>query len=276
MSARLRPPMPYAGGKQKVAGRIADLLPTNHLHYVEPYCGSMSVLFAKRPSVIETVNDIDGDVVNFFEVLRDKSDELGRRMALTPHARAEFDLARDPGACDDEDPVVRAWRFWVRLTQSRGSRPSGKAGWRFVQGGTTRHSLAKYLDGYLARVAPCAERLREVSVECRPALDVIREYDRPTTLFYVDPPYLGGTRSGVMYRSEMTGEDGHRELLGLLAGIQGKAVVSGYRTPLYDGLLTGWERVDLPTTCMTGASRVESVWLNYEPPAAQDELPEAA
>jgi DNA adenine methylase len=254
--------MPYAGGKQRLAKTIIAMLPT-HRHYVEPYAGALSVLLAKPVSHIETVNDLDGEIVAFWRVLRDRPDALERLCALTPHAREEYVACRDHGLDVADDELAKAWRVWVKLTQSRGARADGSSGWRFLQGATTRKSLAAYLDGYVARVAPAAERLKRVSIECRPALEVIRSYDRADAFFYVDPPYLPSVRQPAMYHHEMTASD-HEDLLDVLLSVEGKVVLSGYRSALYDDRLAQWARTDLTTTSMTGSTRVESLWANYQ------------
>ncbi len=260
----MKPPMPYAGGKQRLARQIVALMPPHH-HYVEPFAGALSVLLAKPPSIIETVNDLDSEIATFWRVLRTQTEALERMCALTPHSRAEYMQARHP--LQDGTDLEVAWRVWVRLTQGRGSVSSAHAGWRAVHGGNTRTPLSSYLTGYLARMAPAAERLRMVSLECRPGLDVIRAYDQPGTLFYADPPYLGSTRTKGIYQAEMADEDSHRDLLDILKACQGKVILSGYRSQLYDTELANWTRVDLATTAMTGEKRTESLWLNYEPPA---------
>jgi DNA adenine methylase len=256
--------MPYAGGKNRIAQQIADLLP-DHLHYAEPFAGALSVLLAKHPSKIESVNDLDSNIANFWAVLRDRPTELERICALTPHSRAEWLANRNPEHRSDNQ-LQAAWQTWVALTQTRGSSTDGHGGWRFVQGGTTRHSLVRYLDGYLARIAPAAERLRQVSIDCRPAAEFIDCYDRPTTCYYIDPPYLADTRYGTQYRKEMRTETDHTALLDQIATLKANVIISGYRNQLYDNKLHNWRRIDLPTTCTSGAPRTESIWLNYDPP----------
>lgn len=264
MSTALRPPMPYSGGKQAIAERIVDLFPP-HDHYVEPFAGALSVLLAKPEVRVETVNDINGDLVAFWQVLRDRPEDLERVCALTPHSRAEHLAARHLE--DDLDDLERARRVWVQLSQSRGARLAGgeaaKTGWRFVHS-TNRSPLSKYLAGYISRIAPAAERLRSVSLECRDALDVIAAYDRPSCLMYVDPPYLLETRREHQYVDEFSSREQHEALLAALTTAQAYVVLSGYDSPLYTEALAGWERIDFAATAMTGAPRVESVWINYE------------
>jgi len=256
----VKPPMPYSGGKQRQAAQIAAMFPT-HDHYVEPFGGGLSVLLAKHPSKIETVNDLSGDLMTFWRVLRDRPADLERVCALTPHSRAEYLSARD---LVEVDELERARRVWVQLTQGRGSRLGVTTGWRFVHG-MNRMALARYLDGYLARMAPAASRLRGVSLECRPALDVIHAYERPGALLYVDPPYLGETRHGSQYEHEMTSEDEHAELLSALTASPAHVVLSGYASDLYADCLDGWHQRSFAANAMTGESRTEIVWMNYRP-----------
>ncbi|MDR1264755.1 MAG: DNA adenine methylase, partial [Propionibacteriaceae bacterium] len=150
----MRPPVRYPGGKQAVARAIADMLPV-HDHYVEPFMGAASVFFAKPPSPIETLNDLDREIFNFFRVLRDRPADLGRVCSLTPYSKAEYEAAVAPlGPAADEVDAAR--RTWVRLSQGRGSRVSSPSWQNKIQGD---FSSPRYLKGYLARMAPCAERL---------------------------------------------------------------------------------------------------------------------
>lgn len=256
----MRPPMPYSGGKQRLADWIVGLLP-EHQTYVEPYAGALSVLLAKAPASLEVVNDLDGDLVAFWRVLRDRPDDLERVCALTPHSREEARLAGDRSDVDD---LERARRVWVCLTQHRAAVLPETSGWRFVYA-TNRMPLAAYLDSYVARIAPAAHRLRHVSIECRPALDIIATYEQPEALLYVDPPYLGATRasSRKQYRHEMQTEAEHVALLDALLSSPAMIAVSGYTHPLYDEALTCWDRHEFPATSAMGSPRVEVLWTNY-------------
>lgn len=167
----------------------------DHDHYVEPIAGSLAVLLAKRLSRMETVNNIDRDLRVFWRPLRDDPLELERVCALTPHSRAKYEAAQDADLSALPD-LERARLVWVRLTQGRAGtlRPTG---WRHYQdpaGCST--GMPRYLAGYVSRIAPVAERLSMVSLECRPAIELIEAYGRhPGVLLYVDPPYLGTTRA---------------------------------------------------------------------------------
>ncbi|ACU71952.1 D12 class N6 adenine-specific DNA methyltransferase [Catenulispora acidiphila DSM 44928] len=257
------PPFSYFGGKSTLAPVIAGLLPA-HGHYVEPFAGSLAVLLAKAPSRMETVNDLDGGLMAFWRVLRDRPADLERVCALTPHSRAEYlDAYRTDDAPDD---LERARRIWVQLAQGRAGtrRPTG---WRHYQesaGYST--SMAGYLAGYVGRMAPTAARLAQVSLECRPALEVIEAYGRHAdVLLYVDPPYLAGTRNGTNYLHEMPHKDDHRKLAAALNACQATVVLSGYGSPLYDALYDGWDRHEISAMTTQGGThgrRTEVLWSN--------------
>lgn len=272
--ARVRPPFPYFGGKQTLGPRIAAVLP-GHQHYVEPYGGSLAVLLAKPPSTMETVNDLDQDVMTFWRVLRERPDELIRACALTPHSRVEYEAASDRDECDD---LERARRVWVKLTQGRGGTLR-RSGWRTYVKPVGTTAFPAYLTGYVDRMAPVLERLQRVSLECRPALDVIRRYGaEPDVLLYVDPPYLATSRASEYdqarsrhtthrYQHEMLREDAHTELLAALLDCRAAVVLSGYPSALYVEQLADWHRLEF--LAGTGQSargewsqRTEVLWSN--------------
>lgn len=259
----MRPPMPYYGGKMSVADRIAELLPA-HRHYVEPYAGSLAVLLAKPPAPFETVNDIHSELMTFWRMLRDRPVELERVCALTPHSRGEYAAAADLTGADE---LEIARRVWVRLTQSR-SGTLRRTGWRhYIDPAGCSIGMPGYLDGYVDRMAAVARRLHAVSLECRPALELIEAYSRtPDVCMYVDPPYLGSTRTGANYLHEMTGADEHTQLLELLLSAKASIVLSGYASELYDTALSGWSRVQISTFNGNANSggRTEVIWSNRE------------
>lgn len=262
------PPFAYFGGKLRLADRIVDLLPAHH-HYVEPFAGSLAVLLAKPRSRMETVNDLDGDLMTFWRVLRDRPDELALQMALTPHARAEYAIGLDIDGAGTDD-LERARRVWVKLAQGRGGTLR-RTGWRYYQGPASNYSFPEYLAAYVNRVPACAERLAGVSLECLPALELIEVYGKhPEVLLYCDPPYLGSTRSA-NYKHEMTGDDQHRELAGRLRDSAAAVVLSGYPSPLYEDLFAGWHRIELAAwtgngirngATKTDGRRTEVLWSN--------------
>lgn len=269
----MKPPIAYYGAKVTIGEQIASLLPP-HQHYVEPFAGSLAVLFAKKPSRMETVNDLDGDLMTFWRVLRDQPTDLERVCALTPHSRAEHDAAYAPGleVCGD---LERARRVWVRLTQGRAGTLR-RTGWRYyVNPSGSSASMPGYLSGYVERMAAAAERLSRVSLEARPALELIEAYGQhPDVLLYVDPPYLGSTRAR-NYRHEMASDAEHCELAAALEACRATVVLSGYDSPLYLEAYDGWHRHEIRT--MTGQAndwqrRTEVLWCNRPFPRAQEGL----
>lgn len=263
-----RPALRYYGGKWRIAKWILREFPP-HRCYVEPFGGAASVLLRKTPAALEVYNDLDGDVVTFFRVLRDRPADLVRAVTLTPYSREELELSFAPAA--DLDDLERARRLFVRMWQGRGgARNNWRPGWRFQRSDNQRTS---FVDDWIGneRLSAISERLRLVQIEASPALDVIARFDTPETLFYCDPPYVHSTRSARWrfegYSHEMAEAD-HAALLGALREIRGMAIVSGYETPLYEDLLGDW-RKETRATITDGSNRrakkpraVEAIWIS--------------
>jgi DNA adenine methylase len=257
-----RPVLRYPGGKYKMAKWIISHFP-HHTLYVEPYGGAGSVLMRKPRSQGEVLNDLDGDVVNVFRVLRDpvQAKELERVARLTPFAYEEYKNAY--GQCDDL--VERARRTIFRSFASIGSdgvsrRISGFRGLKNYQTGVTAaQEWARWPDAIPAFV----DRLKFVLIEQRPALHLLQLYDRFETLFYIDPPYVMSTRSkdSVLYANEMSDED-HISLANILHQVKGRVVLSGYSSALYDSLYSDWQVIKRSATAQNGKGRVECLWLS--------------
>ncbi|MDP2896337.1 MAG: DNA adenine methylase [bacterium] len=257
----------WYGGKYNHLDWLLPLLPEAH-HYCEPFGGSAAVLLNREPSPVETYNDIDGEVVNFFRVLRDQKDELIEAIGLTPFSREEFYVAvtdRGPHLSDLE----RARRFFVRARQVRtGLAQTASLGrWANCKN-TSRAGMSGVVSRWLGSVESLpriAERLLRVQIENRPALDVIRLYDSDNTLFYCDPPYPHEARQdSKAYGFEMSDAE-HRELARALSNVKGKAAVSGYRCDLMNGLYKGWRREEgKAKNCHSvKRPRTEALWMNY-------------
>lgn len=271
----LAPPFAYYGGKTAVARRVVELLPP-HRHYVEPFAGSMAVLLAKPRSQFETVNDLDGHLMTFWRVLRDRGPELAYVCSLTPHSRAEHAASYDLAV---KDELERARRIWVRLSQGRAGMLR-RTGWRFYRDAARRTGgMPSTLNSYTDRIWDASERLHGVSLECRPALQVIADYGQhESVLLYVDPPYLAGVRGpGNQYQHEMRGDDQHEELAAALRGCAASVVLSGYPSDLYDeALFPDWHRIEIPAfTGQAGSQgrhggRTEVLWSNR--PLGADQL----
>lgn len=262
-------PMAWYGGKFYLARWIIEHLPA-HRVYVEPFGGMANVLLKKLPSEVEVFNDLDGRVVNFFRVIRDPSllAELQRRCELTPYSREEFsELCRSQ---EPATPIEKAHWFFVRCRQARGGIGMSNITQNAWAASTrTRRQMPEPISKYLSAIdglTDVAARFRHVLIEAMPAIDLIQKYDGPDVLFYCDPPYLGSTRHGgkaATYHVEMT-ESEHRKLLEVLVDVQGKVVLSGYPSPLYDEALRTWTRVDRPMKVQfsnSGGDRTEVLWI---------------
>ena len=240
--------------------------------YLEVFSGSGAVFFNKLPGAVETINDLDGDVVNLFRVLRDHPEELKRALSLTPYSRAEYDLSFEP--C--EDPLERARRYMVKTTQAIGAKLNSKCGWRNHKQVKIGGTACKWA-GITNTIDMAAKRLRGstsnlVQIESMDALRLIERYDNKDVLMYLDPPYvLSARKSGKLYRHEMD-DDGQRRLLELVTCSKAKIVLSGYASDLYDNALTGWHRATTMSQTTSTQMAEEVIWLNYDPPARQLDL----
>lgn len=257
----------WYGGKFSHLDWLLPLLPKAH-HYCEPFAGSAAVLLNRQPSPVETYNDIDGDVANFFRVLRDRPDELIRGIALTPFSREEFHLAVN-GSAKGVSDSERARRFFIRARQARtGLAQTATLGrWANCKN-TSRAGMSGVVSRWLGGVEgleDISKRLLRVQIENRPALDIVRLYDSPGTLFYCDPPYLHSTRGDAKaYGFEMSDTE-HVALANTLNACKGSVALSGYRNKLMDDLFKGWRRFDTPPKMAHSIkqARIESVWMNY-------------
>jgi DNA adenine methylase len=266
-----RPALRYHGGKWKLAPWIISHFP-QHRVYTETYGGGASVLLRKPRCYAEIYNDLDGEIVNVFRVLRDPAQarELERLITLTPYARTEFETSNLASG----DPIEQARRTIFRSFAGHGSTLTGKHGTGFrVYCGDHRRGAtpAGEWKGYADHVATLAQRMAGVYIEQRPALDVLTEYDGTKVLHYVDPPYVVDTRgernAGKAYRHEMTDDD-HRAMAAILHSLKGFVILSGYACDLYDQeLFADWHRVERRALADRSLERTEVLWLN--PRAAQ-------
>lgn len=251
-----RPIVRYHGGKWLLAPWIIEHFP-GHRCYVEPFGGGGSVLLRKARSYAEVYNDLDGEIVNLFRVVRDSGEQLRSVLELTPFSRVDFRESYTPSA----DPIEQARRTVVRSFMGFGSNAHNKnTGFRSNsnRSGTTP---ARDWYNYPECLRATIERLRGVVIENRDAKEVMAAHDAETSLHYVDPPYVPETRDkGGDYRHEMTNEQ-HRELAAFLNTLKGAVVVSGYPSALYDEIFAGWQRVQRRALADGAAERTEVLWL---------------
>lgn len=267
----MKPAFRYYGGKARIAQWVVSLFP-QHESYVEPFFGSGAVFFAKPPSQIEIINDLDGEVVNFFRVVRDQCDELVEALRLTPYSRDEFNRCKAEYSDSSANDVERARRFFTVVSQSFACTTGTAAGWSCTTINPRIQRVRDQIDGLHDLVS----RLSHVQIENTDAADVIRAHNRSNTLVYCDPPYVFETRSSTTatklgdggYRHEMTDDD-HRRLAAALMDSKATVLLSGYESVLYRDLFAGWYRTTRRTFASAAgshhvrdASRTEVIWSN--------------
>ena len=259
----------YPGAKWGVAPWVISHFP-EHRSYLEPFFGSGAVLFTKSSSAIETVSDVDGDIVNLFEWIKNDPERLAHEIYFTPYARAEYDRAWAE-QYTEKDSFKRAVNFYIRMMQGHGFRTTGeKVGWKNDVQGREAAYAAKSWCKVPELIMEAAERLRGVQIENRPAVELIRRFNYPNVLIYADPPYLLSTRQRrKQYRHEMTDDD-HVELLEALKAHKGPAIISGYDSDLYNTELKGWHKDGRTSFTQTASRRKEILWMNFEPAAQMD------
>lgn len=260
----------YYGGKNRHLADILPLLPAAD-HYIEPFAGSAAVLLNRDPSPIETLNDLNSDITTFFQVLRDQPEGLIGKLTLTPYAREEFEKAWYP----TEEILEKARRFFIRATMDI-AKAGAKKDKSFSTNAKYDPSQFCYAPWNMIQkvqgLPEIVNRLRNVQIENRPAIDVIKKYDRPWSLIYADPPYLPETRtSSNDYAHEMTIEQ-HHELAKTLNQCTGKVALSGYDSPTMDELYppgkwfkTGFKKRRVPMSKSGKLKRQEVLWTNYDP-----------
>lgn len=264
----------WYGGKFSHLAWLLPLLPDAY-HFCEPFGGSAAVLINREPSPIETYNDIDGEVVNFFRVLRDQKEEMLQAIGLTPFSREELRIAVEKNV-DGLSDLERARRFFVRARQVRTglAQTASEGRWAHCLL-TSRAGMAGAVSRWLGSVeglSEIAQRLLRVQIENAPAPEVIARYDSTDTLFYCDPPYIHESRSDTnAYAYEMT-DGAHIELADILHNVKSKVAISGYASPLMNNLYRDWTAIEAPSKKAHSTNtrsdnikqeRREVLWVNY-------------
>ena len=257
----------YPGSKWRIAEWIVSQFPKHH-SYLEPFFGSGAVLFNKPLSNIETVNDLDLNVVNLFKCIREDSERLARIIEATPYSRNEYDSMYYAEVPECKYEMAR--QFVVKCWQGHGYRVNQyKVGWKNDVQGREKAYAMKHWNELPDRVLLAAERLKQVQVERMPAVDLIKRFKFPDVLIYADPPYLEETRTSHVkqqYSNEMLKEQEHVELLEVLLQHPGPVVISGYESRLYKEMLEdrGWNKKSVRSNDQSGAARQEVIWMNYD------------
>lgn len=267
------PVIRYHGGKFRLADWVIRHFP-KHTCYTESFGGAAGVLLQKPRAYAEVYNDLDGEVVNLFRVLRNEDDrnKLIELLVFTPYSRVDFQEAWEP--CDNS--IEKARRLIIRAQMGFGSAGASKGITGFRIDTKRAYGTAQSLwVTYPNHLADVGQRLSGVLIENRPAIQILRDHDGAETLHYVDPPYVhdtrySGAKTGRVYRHEMTDQD-HEELLKVLLDLDGKVIVSGYPSELYNDYLGQWKRVDTSARISSGRgtdTRTECLWIN---PNAQEQ-----
>lgn len=255
----------YPGSKWSIANWIISFFPEHH-SYLEPFAGSLAVLMNKPRSNIETVNDLDGNVVNLFEWIKRDPERLAYEIYYTPYARQVYENVFSSAPEDSFDQAVN---FYIRLNMGHGFRTTGeKVGWKNDIKGRERSYASNDWCNIPDKIMQAAERLRGVQIECRPAVELIQRFNYPNVLLYLDPPYVLGTRHGKQYRYEMSDIE-HNNLLDILLTHKGKVLISGYDNALYNARLQRWRREETDCYSQVCSKKREVLWMNFEPVGRQ-------
>ncbi|MCM1494716.1 MAG: DNA adenine methylase [Bacteroides sp.] len=254
----MKPILKYPGAKNRMAPWICSRIP-EHEVYLEPYFGSGAVFFNKIPSRIETINDLDDSVVNFFHVLREYPDELTAKLELTPYARKEYE---DAFIVNENDDIIElARKFAVKCWMGFGCSNRYRNGFRTSQQRTSPDTTKQWHD-FISVIPLVTERLQNAQIEKKPAMELLDMYDTKDVFIYLDPPYLPDIRKKYQYVHEMSYE-GHVELLEKILKHPGKVMISGYESDLYKRMLKGWSFESRLTRAERGVERREFIWMNY-------------
>lgn len=264
VAAIRHPAIRYHGGKFRLAPWIIEQMP-EHICYVEPFGGAAGVLLKKTRSYAEVYNDLDGDVVNLFRVLRDPllNQRLQDACTLTPYSRDEFCAAREA----THDPVERARRMVVRACMGFGSASGTGGNSGFRSDSKRKYATAAHLwERFPSNLSAICQRLQGVIIENKNALAVMRAHDAETTLHYIDPPYMPEARvqGNRYYNYEMTAQ-GHEQLLAVAGTMTGMVMISGYDSELYNDMLRGWRKTVKGSRISAGRGtkvRTECLWVN--------------
>lgn len=252
----------YPGAKWRIADWIIENMPTHH-SYIEPFFGSGAIFFNKSPSNIETINDLDREVVNFFEVVRDMPEKLAAKIYMTPYARAVYENVYKELCNYNQSKLDKALKFCIKINMSHGYRCNAKNGWKNDVQGRERSYAVQVWNKLPEIIVQAAERLKEAQIEQRPAIEVIRRFNNPKCLIYCDPPYLLSTRRGKQYNVEMSDRE-HEELLHALLVSKSKVIISGYESDLYNNALKGWRKKTGFNLTQSLRKAKEVLWMNYD------------
>lgn len=216
----MKTPLTYFGGKQKLAGNILPLIPKHNL-YCEPFVGGGAIFFSKEPSRAEVINDIDGNLINFYKVMKNNFGKLKKEIQSTLYSRQYHQEAKIVlGYPQMFNEIKRAWAVWTLLHQGYSSIMNGP--WGYERKNDT--AVTRFHRKKINFTKEYAERLEKVQIECRDAVEVIKSRDSKESFFYCDPPYFNSNQKYVINYTENDFE----KLLECLSKIKGKFLLSSY------------------------------------------------
>ncbi len=267
---KIRPPIKTHGGKWYLKDFIISNFPENYeqMTYVEPFCAGASVFLNKIRSAIEVISDIDDGVVAVFKALRDEPKEFIARLKRTKYSERAFKIALNKSKEEFEDYIDKAINEYIVRRMSRGGLKKAFAWSDRLRGGQPGDVNA--WETMLDQLESISERVQSTSILHKDFTEMMKIWDEPNTLFYLDPPYLHSTRtegSTELYEHEMSVED-HMNLLHLAKNARSKVIISGYSSPLYNRSLKNWKckKKSVPNHSSQAKSkerRIECVWFNY-------------
>ena len=250
----------YPGAKTRLADWIISNIPS-HSVYLEPFFGSGAIFFNKPKSEIETINDINEDVYNYFKVLREYPNELIEVLSLTPYSRKEY-IEAYYLPDDNDNCIEKARKFAVRCFMGFGASNRYKNGFRSSQ---TYNSpdVPKLWSKLPETLVLASKRLLQAQIENLDYKELLKRYNTNDVFIYLDPPYVSNVRKKYIYKNEFKIQD-HEELLDLIIKHPAKIMISGYDTPLYNDALKGWRKETKSNQVECGLSKNEVIWMNYK------------
>lgn len=243
------PPLHWIGGKFYSARRIVAAFPLASTYgtYVEVFGGAAHVMLRKPPeNHLEVFNDLNGDLVNFWMMARDHSQELQERVDSLPYSRRLYeDYRASLEHTEPIDAIERAARWFYVHRSTFGGSPDHRKGWAYNVARVGRRSHAYALRSATALLSVVTARLRHVQIECQDFARIIQAYERPSTLFYIDPPYVGCEDYYEVSGMPLFTEKQHRQLAVLLNATPALVALSYYEHPLLDELYppSRWRRM---------------------------------
>ena len=266
MNSVKKTPITYYGGKQQLVSTILDMMPSHRI-YCEPYFGGGAVFFSKGRSYLEAINDINDNLITFYQQIQSNFDALNERIQGTMHSESEWKKARRIWLGEKSSDLDRAWAVWMLTNFSFSGSPDG--GWKWCNGTGGSHSGIVMRHKREQFTKALYERLKDVQISCRDAILCIEQRDTSETFFYLDPPYPGCVQKHYHGFTENNLE----ELLAKLEHVKGKFILSQFMTATLEKFIcsNGWKyksiNMNMNVANFNGGGRrkCEVLVYNFEP-----------